>query len=98
MCFALSAVKAKWNDTPVAANILSTQILASNTIFQWEKAGLLEEMTDFMTEAGNTGGEPAALIVPESKKVPRKTRTKTKIESTGTGACLKGTAANCKSY
>lgn len=51
-----------------------------------------------MTEAGNTGGEPAALIVPESKKVPRKTRTKTKNESTGMGVCLKGIAANCKSY
>ena len=60
MCFALWAVRAKLNDTPMATNILSIQILAFNTIFQWAKSGLLEEMTDFMSEAGNTGGEPAA--------------------------------------
>lgn len=50
----------KRNDTPLAKNIPSTQILIANTILQPKEPELHREMTDSRFGAGNIQDEPGS--------------------------------------
>lgn len=45
------------------------KFLVANTILQWKEPGVLGEMADLNTGAGNTQDEPGTLIAPDMKVV-----------------------------
>lgn len=58
--FLLCQLRRSNNDTPVATSTSSTQILVSKIILQQKEPGLLGEVADSRTGAGNIQHEPRA--------------------------------------
>lgn len=70
-------------------NTMRIEIFASNSIFQYKKA-ILIETTGSRTEAGNTQYEPGSSLVPEVRMYSkRKQKIPTTMESRGHKSQLK---------